>query len=368
MKRILFLFAILMCSLLTYSQVKSDAQIQTYNDTYISYSNPGGIILASQHNLLEDYIIQNKIHRDSLDNVWLNASLDTLFVQYKDQAVDTVPLTAYAGYWVAASDDISNNNAGNVGIGTGTPSQDLEVAGDLLVQDTTFYGTTANWRSQNYIGSTGTISFKSGATTTTTISPVGRVVITDDLTAGGDDIKFPNAAATGAPTYNRLAWYATTGEVFPYGVGYGFFEFDSTTIGVTVGSADTWVTLTKTGSDYVETLAKNVELYNDNDTIEVANVGIYRFVADGSVYSAGGGDLDTLQMAFYCIDDDERYHVSEILIKEADVVNFHVEAVATMETVDQQVILQINNTTSDTDPQFLSLTIFVELLYYDSGP
>jgi hypothetical protein len=50
------------------TQVKSDAQIQTYIDTYI-IPNGQRAITGAMMNTIMDYVNYNKIHKDSLDNV-----------------------------------------------------------------------------------------------------------------------------------------------------------------------------------------------------------------------------------------------------------------------------------------------------------
>ena len=64
----LFLFTLLVLSCSVFAQVKSDADMNTYNNTYI-IPNTTGAIKAQMHNTLNKYLIYSKVHKDSISNV-----------------------------------------------------------------------------------------------------------------------------------------------------------------------------------------------------------------------------------------------------------------------------------------------------------
>jgi len=98
----LFLFVLLLCSLSAYTQVKSDTEMGTYNNTYIKSGILGGIS-ATSHNTFNRYLIASKIHKDSLDNVRILSETE-LEVTYKG-ATDTIEFTP-GGYWSLEDDTL----------------------------------------------------------------------------------------------------------------------------------------------------------------------------------------------------------------------------------------------------------------------
>ena len=65
MKKLL-LFIFLTLGYYGFTQVKSDTEMKTYNNTYISPGIVGGV-RAVNHNMLNRYILDSKIHKDSLE-------------------------------------------------------------------------------------------------------------------------------------------------------------------------------------------------------------------------------------------------------------------------------------------------------------
>ena len=162
MKRLLFLFILIITIGSVFGQVKSDSFMGTYNNTYIRAGLTNGV-RAVDHNTLNKYVIASKIHKDSIDNVRIlpgdtclevtyKTTTDTVcfvnrdeLVQYLDDLLDVdltnvdsgdilrfddesnlwknVPMPAFASegdssQWELTGDDIVNKNSGDVTVAT----------------------------------------------------------------------------------------------------------------------------------------------------------------------------------------------------------------------------------------------------------
>jgi hypothetical protein len=129
MKKLLLFCFIALISCSVFAQVKSDADMNTYNNTYIKPNNTGAI-KATMHNTLNKYIINSKINRDSIGNVQVLGDT-ALVVIYKNNPPDTVQIVnASTSGWATSGDYVYLINVGDsVGIGTASPGYKLFVNG-----------------------------------------------------------------------------------------------------------------------------------------------------------------------------------------------------------------------------------------------
>lgn len=119
MKKIILLFTILTLSYSIFAQVKSDADMGTYNNTYIK-PNTTGAIKAQMHNTMNRYLINSKVHIDSLS---FTEGGDSIIIYYYGNTF-AIPTTAFKpdtshysyksgdGYWSLEEDTLYNNTEG----------------------------------------------------------------------------------------------------------------------------------------------------------------------------------------------------------------------------------------------------------------
>ncbi len=228
--------------------------------------------------------------------------------------------TGGAGVFVATTtnaDNISNVNAGNVGIGTDEPSEKLDVAGNLKVRENmTLSGTLNNMNVGNLGTGSGNVVFGDYAFNTTASADDNTAIgnsAMENITSGNNNVAVGAYALRSNTTgfwNNAIGWGSLSNTTGSQNIGLGFGTLGTNTTGsqnTAIGSLADVATsdlnnATAIGNGAIVDASNKIQLGN-TDVTDVNTSGTYTgagfktpngtsseyLMADGSVSTGGTG-------------------------------------------------------------------------------